>query len=91
MEVYQPLVPGAVQAAGWGSAGRLVHPGQTPPDHHVTCHGGGVVVQTHRARSKGNGLCRYRLLLGNFTTEVLSAPRASCKAQAAVHLDVTLH
>lgn len=35
MEAHQPLVGGA-----WcGSAGRLPHPGQTPPDHRVPRHG----------------------------------------------------
>lgn len=49
VEVYQPLVRGAVQAAWWGSAGRLLHPGETPPDQRVTCHD--ADAQTCRAKN----------------------------------------
>lgn len=42
MEVHhQPLVGGGARR---GSAGRLLHPGQTPPDHRVPRHYDAVLL-----------------------------------------------
>lgn len=42
MEVQQPLRGGFVQAPLRSSAGRLLHPAETPPDHYITSHGADV-------------------------------------------------
>lgn len=42
MEVHQPLHDGFVQAPLRSSAGQLLHPAETPPDHYITSHGADV-------------------------------------------------